>query len=128
MSHGRPEGVPVRDVIATAVLMSVVTLATVSPTLNQQFNVLINVSVVLYMAIYAYCCVALVRLSGALPRTARLAAIAWALIAFAFCVWVVSASDLALVIPAAVILALTVLVWPVVRLRGRPTTEPPVAA
>ncbi len=78
---------PVRGVLATAVLMSLTALATISPTLTKQFNALINAAVLANLAVYLLCAVALMRFAGGLspaPRwLARLVAVAAAL----FCAW-----------------------------------------
>ncbi len=65
---------PVRGVLLTAVLMSLTSLATVSPTLTAQFNALINVAVLANMAVYLLCALALVRFSRDLAPRARRAA------------------------------------------------------
>lgn len=49
-------GVPVIGLVISAVLMSCVVLATLSPTLNEQFNELAEVSVILSLLLYAYAC------------------------------------------------------------------------
>jgi arginine:agmatine antiporter len=62
---------PVRGVLLTAVLMSLTSLATVSPTLTAQFNALINVAVLANMAVYLLCALALLRFSRDLAPPAR---------------------------------------------------------
>lgn len=79
---------PVRGVILTGVLMSLVSLVTVSPTLNKQFNALINVAVLANMAVYLLCALALLRFSSGLASgRGRLAARALAVLAAVFCAW-----------------------------------------
>ncbi|RAK58949.1 amino acid permease [Phenylobacterium hankyongense] len=79
---------PVRGVLLTGALMSMVALVTLSPTLTKQFNALINVAVLANMAMYFLCSLALLRFAGALERPAgRLMARALAVLAAAFCVW-----------------------------------------
>jgi arginine:agmatine antiporter len=79
---------PVRGVLLTGVLMSVVTLITISPTLNKQFNALINVAVLANMAVYLLCALALLRFaSGLATRGGRIAARGLAVLAAAFCLW-----------------------------------------
>ncbi|MEA1675893.1 amino acid permease [Nitrospirillum sp. BR 11163] len=56
-------GAPVRNLMFMAVLMSVVCLATMSPTLGQQFDTVVNMAVVLNVIVYACACAALLRLS-----------------------------------------------------------------
>lgn len=65
------EGPAPRTLILSALLMSVVTLATVSPTLGEQFGALINVSVLFMLVAYVWSCLALWRFSrGAGARAA----------------------------------------------------------
>ena len=74
--------------VVLGVLMSTVALASVSPTLNAQFNLLLNLTVTLFMVVYALC-----TLSLALDRRqpVRLRALGW--LALLFCALVVGASD-----------------------------------
>lgn len=79
---------PVRGVLLTGMLMSIVALVTLSPTLTRQFNALINVAVLANMAMYFLCSLALLRFADALERPAsRLMARALAVLAAAFCAW-----------------------------------------
>ncbi|MCR5878619.1 amino acid permease [Phenylobacterium sp. J367] len=78
---------PVRGVVATAVLMSITTLATISPTLTKQFNALINAAVLANLLVYLLCAVALLRFSGGLSPGRRFAVWAVAGLAGAFCLW-----------------------------------------
>ena len=84
--------VPVRGVILTAVLMSLTSLATLSPTLTAQFNALVNVAVLANMAVYLLCALALVRFAAVLQSRRRAAVRALAMFAGAFCIWVVYAA------------------------------------
>ena len=100
ISSTDPDALPVRDLLLAAVLMTLVAFATAQPTLGRQFGVIANVAVVLQMVVYAYCCVALLRF------TAGPAASAAAVAGFAFCAWVVAASDRPLLgLTAALLLA-----------------------
>ncbi|WP_374470638.1 amino acid permease [Phenylobacterium sp.] len=78
---------PVRGVLATAVLMSLTALVTVSPTLTKQFNALINAAVLANLAVYLLCAAALARFSKGLRPGPRAAARAVAVLAAAFCGW-----------------------------------------
>ncbi|HEY8614796.1 amino acid permease [Phenylobacterium sp.] len=78
---------PVRGVLATAVLMSLTALVTVSPTLTKQFNALINAAVLANLLVYLLCAMALVRFSKNLGGRARALALAVAAPAIAFCAW-----------------------------------------
>ncbi|WP_305674822.1 amino acid permease [Phenylobacterium sp.] len=84
---------PVRDILLVALLMSLATLATLSPTLTKQFNALINASVLLILGVYILCALALVRFASAIENPARRgAARLIGLAAAAFCVWMIVAS------------------------------------
>lgn len=95
MSESDPEQLPRRGLLLLGVLMSAVALASVSPTLNAQFNLLLNVTVTLMMVVYALCALGL-----ALDTRQRGAsrALGWA--ALLFCLVVVGASDLSQNAPA----------------------------
>lgn len=112
----RPDGTPAWALVAMAVLMTAVALATVSPTLGQQFGVLINVSVVLTLMVYVGCCLALLRFSGVVAgRAARLGVRAAAGVGMAFSVWVTLASGWATLSVALALLAAATVVSLVVR-------------
>jgi arginine:agmatine antiporter len=78
---------PVRGVLLTAVLMSLTSLATLSPTLTRQFNALINVAVLANMATYLLCALALMRFAADLEPGRRYGAWALAGLAAVFCLW-----------------------------------------
>jgi arginine:agmatine antiporter len=94
VSEIAPERRPVRDLLVAGGLMSLATLASVSPTLGGQFAVLINVSVVLSMILYLLCALALLRLARG-TADVRLRRLAWGAAAPAtmFCVWVIITAD-----------------------------------
>ncbi|MEO7387695.1 MAG: amino acid permease [Gammaproteobacteria bacterium] len=82
------DGPPRRNLLIIAALMSlIVVLSSLAPSLSAQFTVLINLSTLLYLVIYGYCCAALWRSAG--NWAIRLVAI----LAAAFCVWAIAASD-----------------------------------
>jgi arginine:agmatine antiporter len=78
---------PVRGVLLTAVLMSLTSLATLSPTLTRQFNALINVAVLANMAVYLLCALALIRFAADFEPRRRLLAWILAGLAALFCAW-----------------------------------------
>lgn len=89
-----------RDILVATVLMTLATLASVSPTLGGQFAILINVSVMLSMILYLLCAVSLVMLAREIEdRRLRLGARAAALLGAGFCVWVMATSDESLRLP-----------------------------
>jgi arginine:agmatine antiporter len=85
--------VPIKNLLLMAAVMSVATLLTISPTLNQQFNKLSEMSVLLLLLSYMYACIAVWRyptLTKSKVNAARLAATLAAL----FCSWVFLASGI----------------------------------
>lgn len=112
-------GTSARALVAMAVLMTGVVIATASPTLAEQFNLMINLAVMLSLMVYAFCCVALLRTSGEMPADRRLLARVVALLALHFCLWVaIEAGRQALLFGAALIV-LTFAAWPLVRRGAR---------
>jgi arginine:agmatine antiporter len=93
-------GNAMRDILVAAGLMTLATLASVSPTLGGQFAILINVSVILSMILYLLCSVSLLRLAREIedPRF-RLGARAAALLGAGFCAWVMATADASLRLP-----------------------------
>ncbi len=111
-------GVPVLGLIAHGVLMTAATFATMSPTIGQQFNKLIDVSVVFSMICYAYSALALIRLEPAgTPRLWRHRVVA--ALAIVFSLAVVVFSDFSLLLYAAAIMASSLLFYPLCR-GGKP--------
>jgi len=89
-ADGRP---PARIMIGMAVVMSAAALASISPTLGQQFQILINVSTVWAIVPYMICCAALWRLAGALPSAARMSARLVSAAALVFNLWLMATGD-----------------------------------
>ena len=120
LARVRADGSPAPALLCMAVLMSAVVCATVAPTLRQQFSVLINVTVVLSLIVYAYCCLALLRYSRAVgDARARRLLQATAVLALAFCAWVTAVSGVSTLAIAAGLMAVTALLW--LLFRGRVT-------
>ena len=89
-----------RDVLVAAILMTLATLASVSPTLGGQFAILINVSVILSMILYLLCALSLVALAREIEDARfRWAAQAAAVLGAGFCVWVMATADETLRLP-----------------------------
>lgn len=110
MSQGRGEGPPVRDLIVLAALMSLIAFVTASPTIGEQFSVLINVSTNLALAVFVLCSAALFRFAGALPRGRGLARAA-AVLGVIFSVGVIAASDPALLVVQVWLLLVSLPLW-----------------
>ncbi len=60
-----PARTPRRDILLAATLMSTAAILSAAPTVGQRFGVLINVSTLLYLAVFALCCLSLPRLDQA---------------------------------------------------------------
>ena len=106
------QGVPVASLLWMAVLMSAVVLATISPTLGEQFGRLIEVSVILCLLMYIYACMALLRYQHWAPSATALAAYRPAAIAAAaFCAVVIAYSELSMLLLTAALIGLSALVY-----------------
>ena len=115
-----PARAPVRDLLLSAGLMSLVIASSMSPTLGKQFGVLINIAVNLSMAMYALCALALIRFAAVIPDPRkRLAARVMAVGGAAFSIWVVAASDPTMLAPSLWAFAATVPLYGVVLLVRR---------
>jgi arginine:agmatine antiporter len=120
LSEIDPARRPVRDVLLVAMLMSLVTLASLSPTLGKQFNTLSNIAVVFFLAVYTLCAMALITATFAIvdPRT-RWAARVIAGLALVFCVATMISSDQSVTRPAFILMAISLPLWGLIRLRQR---------
>lgn len=105
-SESDPAVLPRRGLLVIGVLTTIAILATLSPTLNAQFTVILNIAVVLFMAVYALCSLALLRAPGQELWVRALAAVA-----FLFSLVVIVTSDLRATWPALALLALSVPLW-----------------
>jgi len=120
VSEVDPDRRPVRDVLLIVVLMTLVALASLSPTLGAQFNTLSNIAVILFLAVYVLCALALIRFSGGLTNpTQRWAARVVAVLALGFCLLTMATSDKTITLPAFLVLGVTVPVWLAIRLAAR---------
>jgi arginine:agmatine antiporter len=96
------------QLIFTGVLMSLVVVASASPTLARQFTIVIDLSVVLTTFAYGAACVALLRISSSVPPRMRIWARALATGALLFSIALIAASEFDLLIwsAGAVVLAI----------------------
>jgi arginine:agmatine antiporter len=101
----RANGAPAIALAVMGVLMTGITFLTVNESLNAQFTVLINMSVLLTLVGYIYACVALVRFGrGPLMKLAGL-------LAGAFCVWIAVMSNPQELLLSVIIVAATLPLW-----------------
>ena len=117
MSESDPDVLPRRGLIVLGVMMTLVALATLSPTLNAQFIFLVNISVFLVLAVYTLRALSVV-LDGKQRPGARLLATA----AIAFCLWVAATAGLQNTGPSLIILAACLPVYAVIVLARRMRT------
>jgi arginine:agmatine antiporter len=107
-------GVPGAGLVIVAVLMTIVLFATMSPTLADQFNHIVDLAVILIIVPYVYSAVAVVKVvyDTGLPRkTFRL--YKWiALVAVIYCLWAVIGGDPETVVHALVALLISVPLYP----------------
>jgi arginine:agmatine antiporter len=110
-------GVPTTSLLLMAAVMSCVVVATMSPTLGEQFGELIEVSVIFCMMLYVYACIAVllyprwIASAGSLARYRPLAALA-----LLFCLVVIGYAEPKLLLLTVVMMLLTL---PVYLLFGR---------
>lgn len=109
---GRGVETPVANPLIHGGLMTLAAVASTQPGLSGQFAVLINVTTVLILIVYALCCVALIRFTALLRW--RLAAVA----GLVFSVWAAAASDPGLLWPTLGFFVLTGGAWLLVRRRA----------
>ncbi|HJY41373.1 MAG TPA: amino acid permease, partial [Steroidobacteraceae bacterium] len=107
-------GVPATGLVIVAVLMTIVLVATMSPTLADQFNSIVDLAVILIIVPYVYSAVAVVKVvyDARLPRkTFQL--YKWiAMAAVAYCLWAVIGGDPDTVVRALVALLISVPLYP----------------
>jgi arginine:agmatine antiporter len=81
------------SMIVTGILMSLVVVASASPTLARQFVIVTNLTVVIAMFVYVAACVALLRMSRTAPKGIQLLARVLAIGALLFCLALIAASE-----------------------------------
>ncbi|MDB5440963.1 MAG: amino acid permease [Caulobacteraceae bacterium] len=115
---GRPR--PGRDIAVAAILMTLATLASASPTLGGQFSILINVSVILSMILYLLCALSLAALSREIERPIlRLGARIAATLGAAFSLWVIITEDASLRLPTIATVVVSLGLWAASRFTAR---------
>jgi arginine:agmatine antiporter len=116
-------GTAVNALLFLAVLETATVLLTISPTLNRQFLILIDISTLLTLVMYGWCAVAVLRLSPMVRSPSRrLGLQICSVLALVFCIWaaaVSAVSELKLLVVSLGFLALTVPLWLGVKLIER---------
>jgi arginine:agmatine antiporter len=110
-------GVPTTSLLLMAVVMSGVVVATISPTLGEQFGELIEVSVIFCMMLYVYACIAVLLYPRWIASASSLARYRpMAAVALLFCLVVIGYAEPKLLLLTAAMMLLTL---PVYLLFGR---------
>jgi arginine:agmatine antiporter len=106
-------GIPVLNHLLIAALMSVVVFVTMSPTLAEQFGKLIEVSTTLCLLFYVYACVAMWHYTDVARDGESALRYRWiSAFAMLFCLGVIALSDTELLALSAVVVFLTLPLYP----------------
>lgn len=107
-------GVPLWNFVISAIIMSLVVLGTASPSLNQQFNEIIDMAVILVVLPYLYSAVALLKSRAGIDSSTgnRLWIVVIVAIASTYCLWVVVGSQPKLTRDALILLLISVPLYP----------------
>jgi arginine:agmatine antiporter len=107
-------GVPVRGMLVVSTLMTAVVLLTLQPSIANQFDVIVNLTVVLVVLPYLYSAVAVwqVCYQQKVPRRTMLSFIVIGLAAGVYCMWAIFGADAETTRGAMIILLATVLIFP----------------
>lgn len=117
-SSARPGRLPLTNPLINGALMAVMVLASIQPTLADQFGLLIGACTVLTICLYALCCISLVRFTRA-PGWRALA-----MIGLVFSVGAVVAAAPGNVVPAIVLFAVASVGWIWVRKTSARRVDP----
>jgi len=109
------DGTPVRALLAVGVVMTITVLLTTSPTINQQFELMVLITGALLLVVYIYAAIALIRFSKGCSPARRRLCIATAIPAILFSLVLLLTSGTELLLLTAGFLAITVPLWFVVR-------------
>jgi arginine:agmatine antiporter len=107
-------GVPTKGLVIVSVLMTLVLFATMSPTLADQFNHIVNLAVLLVIVPYIYSAVAVVKViyDQKLPRATFVRYKFLAIAAVVYCLWVIWGGEPIIVVHAMVALLISVPLYP----------------
>lgn len=107
-------GIPVLNLVVSGVLMSCVVLATISPTLSQQFSEIIDMAIILTILPYMYSAVALLKIcrSGGSARWHHYLLVLIVGTVSIYCLWVVAGTQANLARSAMIILFASVPLYP----------------
>jgi arginine:agmatine antiporter len=106
------------NLLYTGVLMSLVVIASASPSIARQFTVVIDVSVILEVVVYMAACLALWRIGGSVRGGARMPVRALAVGGVLFCCWLIAAAEPKLLLWSVGMIAASLLAYVPVWLRS----------
>lgn len=108
------EGVAVWNFLISAVIMTIITIATASPSLNQQFNEIVDMAVILVVLPYLYSAIAYLsfELSSDSSTWKHVRAMTIVLVASVYCLWVVFGSEATLTRSAMLLLFISIPLYP----------------
>ncbi|MFL6551422.1 MAG: amino acid permease [Povalibacter sp.] len=107
-------GVPGSGLVIVSVLMTIVLFATISPSIGDQFNHIVNLAVILVIVPYIYSAVSVVKViyDRGLPRRTFVTYKVLAIAAVIYCLWVILGGDPKTVVHALVALLISVPLYP----------------
>lgn len=104
---------PLSNPVLNGLVMSALALITIQPSMGEQFGILIGVTSVLTLSIYAVCSIGLFRAAPSMGLRVL------AVLAFAFSILAVGAAAKDYVVPTLIFFAVVTLGWGVIRMRDR---------
>jgi arginine:agmatine antiporter len=107
-------GIPVGNFLITGVLMSLIVVATASPTLGKQFNEIIDMAIILTILPYMYSGIAFLQIGqqAGTNRWHHYLVVSIVAVVSIYCLWVVAGSDATLTRNAMIILFASVPLYP----------------
>ncbi|MBC2602899.1 amino acid permease [Puniceicoccus vermicola] len=110
--YGRTDrrGIPVWNLVISAILMSIIIVVTASPTLTEQFNLIIDVAIILNLLPYLYCAVTFlfaVREEKMVGRK-KVFALIITILACGYCLWALIGSEVRLARDSMILLFLSI--------------------
>jgi arginine:agmatine antiporter len=115
-------GVPVRNLVVAAAIMTGIVLLTVSPTLSEQFTQIIDMAIILTILPYMYSAVAFWRIVSREPTTLtsarKMVVIITVAIVSIYCLWVIAGSEANLTRNAMIVLFASIPLYPLITSRA----------
>jgi len=110
--YGRTDGrgIPVWNLVISAILMSIIVVITAAPTLTEQFTLIIDVAIILNLLPYLYCAVTFLFAirKGNIVGKRKLAAVIITTLAIGYCIWALIGSEIRLVRDSMILLFLSI--------------------